>query len=581
MTRSIFESAWSHKTCLLAGFLACCLSLASNSSAGAASAAENLLRLVPEDTALCLLVENLRGHAATFLSSPFVKLFKTSPLGKEILASTEVAKLHDADAEFQKKFKLTLGQLRDDILGDAIVFAYSPGPVDHPERERGVVLLEARSSVRLAKLVEELLARQKEAGEIKTVEERSRGRYKYLAAAGPKSPGFYWREESLLAVTSDEALLFELMSRRDKPPQEPTFKSRFPGLEAKDRALSLWLNPKPYRPLLEKQASLVQGPQLAAFNTFLQYWRALDCVGVFVTHAEDLQVTIAIEGRPDELPPGASNLFLKAPAPSGDLAGRWPKDAFLTLTRSIDLPGAFAGASEFMDPSTRENLKVAVEKKAAAALGQDLLGEALPILGPDWGICFSAPPSSEPGWFPHLLAAVRVHPTSAEPTPELLVLNALNSLATLVVLGQNQIKPGAISLRSRVVDGTEVKYLASDKEFPPGLQPAFACRGGYLVIGSSPAAIGRFAPQISARPSNGGPFFQILFKPLVTYLRERREALAAYRAAHDGVSKTEVSAGLERVISIFDLLDRIDISSQPLPGGFACSLRLRFAAPLR
>jgi hypothetical protein len=180
-----------------------------------------------------------------------------------------------------------------------------------------------------------------------------------------------------------------------------------------------------------------------------------------------------------------------------------------------------------------------------------------------------------------LLAAVRVHPTSAEPAPELLVLNALNSVATLAVLLHNQTKPGSLSLRSRVLDGTEIKYLASDKEFPPGLQPAFACRGGYLVLASSPSAIGRFAPQSSTRTSTGGPFFQILFKPLVSYLRERREALAAYRAAHDGLSKTEVSAGLERFISILDLLDRIDISSQPLPGGIAWNVRLRFAAPLR
>jgi hypothetical protein len=556
-------------------------SRASVPEAQATTAPETLLRLVPEDMALCLVVEDLRGHANAFLASPFMQRFLTSPLGKELVAAPETAKLREVDTELQKKFQITLAQLRDDILGDAIVLAYSPGPIDKPERERGLFLLEARHPELLAKFLEQVLARQKESGEAKSLEERVRGPHKYVVAVGPHSTRFYLRAGAILAVTSEEALLFEIMTRLDDRASRPAFKGRFPNLDPSGRFLSLWINPKPYRPLLQKQASLVQGPQLAAFNTFLQYWNALDCVGIFVAHGEDCQVTIAIEGRPDVLPPGASNLFLKAPASSGDLAGRWPRDAFLTLTRSIDLPGAVAGVSEFMDAPTRLNLKTAFEQKATAVLGQNLVGETLPILGPDWGLCFSAPPSSEAGWFPHLLAAVRVHPTPTEPAPESLVLNALNNVAALAVLVQNQVKPGSMSLRSRVLDGTEIKYLVNEKEFPPGLQPAFACRGGYLLLGSSPAAIARFAREPSAPASATGPFFQLLFKPFVAYLRERREALAAYRALHDGVTKADASAGLERFINVFELLDQVDISSQPLSNGFAWKLRLKLAAPLR
>jgi hypothetical protein len=281
------------------------------------------------------------------------------------------------------------------------------------------------------------------------------------------------------------------------------------------------------------------------------------------------------------LPSGAVNLFLKPPAPSSDLAGRWPPGAFLTLTRSIDLPGTIEGVSEFMDPPTRQHLRTTIEQKAAAVLGQDLVGETLPILGPEWGVCFSAPPSSEPGWFPHLLAAVRLHPTPVEPAPELLVMNGLNSLATLAVFAQNQVKPGSVSLRSRVLDGTEIKYLTNEKEYPPGLQPAYACRGGYLVFGSSPAAIGRFAARNLGQASAGSPFFQIRFPPFLAYLRERKEALAAYRAAHDGLTKAEASAGLERFAALLELLDRFEVASQPLPNGLAWSVRVRLSASLR
>ena len=50
-------------------------------------------------------------------------------------------------------------------------------------------------------------------------------------------------------------------------------------------------------------------------------------------------------------------------------------------------------------------------------------------------------------------------------------------------------------------DKVEIKYLANDKAYPPGLQPAFALKGGYLVLASSPEAIRRFTPPTGRTPS--------------------------------------------------------------------------------
>ena len=150
-----------------------------------------------------------------------------------------------------------------------------------------------------------------------------------------------------------------------------------------------------------------------------------------------------------------------------------------------------------------------------------------------------------------------------------------------MVFAQNQLKPGTISLRSRILDGTEIKYLANDKEFPPGLQPAFACRGGYLVLGSTPAAIARFAARTPNQGAANCPFLQILIPPLLAYLRERQETLAAYHAAHDGLNKAEALGGLERLTAFLELLDRVDIDSHSIPNGLAWSLRVQLAAPLR
>jgi hypothetical protein len=481
----------------------------------------------------------------------------------------------------QKNLEISLVQLRDDIFGDLLVLAYSPGPADKPDKERGLLLLEARNPERLAKILDRLLALQKESGEVTRVQEQTLGRHKYLMAVRQRETNFYLRSGAILAVTSDESVLRDVIARLDNPAAQSIFKDRFPSLDSAGRIVSLWLNPKPYRALLERQIGLVKGAQLAALQTFLRYWNALDCVGLFITHRDDCEITFAVEGRLGELPPGGSNMLFKPPAPTNDLAGRWPPEAFLTLTRSIDLPGTLVGVSEFMDLATRQQLQSTFEQKASALLGQDVVGEALPTLGPEWGGCIAAPPSMDAAWFPHMLAAVRIHATTAEPAPELHLMNTLNSLANLAVFAQNQVRPGSMSLRSRVHDGTEIRYLANDKEFPPGLLPAFACRGGYLVLGSSPAAIVRFAPHRPDGAHAEGPFFQVLFRPLVTYLRERQDVLATYQAAHNGVTQVEAKARLERLTALVELLNRFEIASRPLPNGLALSLRLQFAAPLR
>ena len=410
--------------------------------------------------------------------------------------------------------------------------AYSPAH-RQTDREQGLLLLEARDPDRLAQVLERLLALQKESGEVKTVDPLSRGHHKFLKVVDKHSTTYYLRSGSILAVTGQEAVLTDVMARIDNPAVISIFKGRFPGLDPSGRILSIWLNPRPYRALLEKQAGLVKGAQVAAFNTFLRYWNALDCVGLFVTHKDDCELTIAIEGRPGELPPGAANLWSKRAAAATDLAGRWPAGAFLTLTSCIDLPGTMLGVSEFMDAATRQQVQASIEQKASAMLGQDVVREAIPSIGPECGLSISAPSGVESGWFPHVLAAVRVRATPADPTPELLLVNTLNSLATLAVFAQNQGKPGSMSLRSRILDGTEIKYLACSSEFPPGLEPAFAWRGGYLLLGSSPAAIARFSSRSPERPSSNAAFLQMLFPPLVAYLRERQDVLAAYHAAHE------------------------------------------------
>src|SRR5205823_4064105 len=104
-------------------------------SAQAPSPREELVRLVPEDVALCLVVTDLRTQGDKLLNSPWVKALKDSPLVQALGDAPELLKLAEIRKQIQKHLKVDWDQLRDDILGDAVVFAYRPAPPGQPEKE--------------------------------------------------------------------------------------------------------------------------------------------------------------------------------------------------------------------------------------------------------------------------------------------------------------------------------------------------------------------------------------------------------------------------------------------------------------
>src|SRR5262245_3652907 len=103
--------------------------------AGPVSAAppdEELLRLALNDANFVLLVNDVRGHSAALLDSPFMHSFGGSKLGQAVAAMPEVAKLESARKQLEAALGVEWSRIRDDILGDAVMFAYQAGPPGHP-----------------------------------------------------------------------------------------------------------------------------------------------------------------------------------------------------------------------------------------------------------------------------------------------------------------------------------------------------------------------------------------------------------------------------------------------------------------
>src|SRR5262249_16543112 len=142
-------------------FLTLGILLALTVRARAESARDELLQMVPDDVGFGLVVEDLRVHAAQLLESPFVQQFKKSPMGALLSSDRDWQKLIAGREQIEGLLEQEWGKLRDGIFGDAVVFAFRPGPPDKPHDDQVLFLLWARDPKALEKLVERVNALQK------------------------------------------------------------------------------------------------------------------------------------------------------------------------------------------------------------------------------------------------------------------------------------------------------------------------------------------------------------------------------------------------------------------------------------
>src|SRR5215207_8187603 len=107
-------------------------------SAAAAGPRDDLLRFVPDDYTFCVVVQNLRQEGKGGERNSFLKNVADSPVIKGLQSAPEAAKFQEAFQSILKELGVTQEQLRDDLLGDALVFAYRKGPQGEESREDGL-----------------------------------------------------------------------------------------------------------------------------------------------------------------------------------------------------------------------------------------------------------------------------------------------------------------------------------------------------------------------------------------------------------------------------------------------------------
>ena len=548
---------------------------------------DELLRLVPPDAGFCFILQDLRGHARAFLESPFAGQLLDSPVGVAVRRAPETGKLLETANYLQARLQIDWARVRDDIVGDAVVLAFWPGPVDHPEEEQGLILLRAREPRALATLVDRLEEFLKQPGKAAASEQREYNGVAYAAWNDGKKVTYAYRRGPVLALTHQENLLRRVMDldRQAPPDAEPSVTRQLRRLGAERALATLWVNPRSFEAGIEPRNSSTSSVEAAVRRTILAYWKALDGVVLSASvQKADLELSLALLLSEGRLPEPARTMLARG-AQASELWAYFPPNAMFTVAGRIDSVGMTELLCQFLTDPVRKFARETVDRYVRNSLGQDVAAEVLPYLGPDWGFCVTAPGPDRKGWFPNVTGALRIQPNGRQPPLDRILFDTLNGLALLAVFAYNNAHPDQLALRTVMQGQVEVRYLTNEKSFPAGLQPAFALKGGYLVVGSSPAAVSLFR---KATPTAGVPSSQpevrllrLSLTEVRRYLASQADVVTAFIAEKEQLSTEEAARRLNDLLGAIQLFDQVEIGQRCSPGQLALTLRVKTAQPMK
>jgi hypothetical protein len=481
----------------------------------AASPKDELLRRVPADVGFVAAVQDLRDGWRRLHASPFARQLLQTTADREVAASTDWAKLAELDKTLQQDLGLPWTRLRDDVLGDAVVFAY------RPEGDEGLVLIWARDSAAAATMFERLDVSQKKSGQLLETGARSHaGRaYKHRRRKGEPDE-FQYQNGQLVAFGSGEALLKHVIESDNRPGDAAApLSQQLRALGVDSASAVWWVNPRAFDKAIGEKARAASGQAAAVMTALALHWQALDGLAVFLDLNADARGGLAVAARSDALP-APTRLFLREAAAPSALAETFPADALVTLTGRLPLPAALQLGPVFLPAEARAQLHDAARKTLGAVVSPEVL-DALPSrLGPDWGVCVTRPVE---GQLPAVTAAVRLADPPGQPPAAGKMFDAVHTLFTFAALGYNTRAAEPVTARSERQGDVEVRYFDGAGVARWGIRPAYAWKGGYLVVATSPEVVRRFTPPGDApRPpaADQASFLRVALRGWAAYLRD-------------------------------------------------------------
>ena len=527
---------------------------------------EEVLRLVPPNVGFCLLVENLRSQSDAFLQSRFAQRLMASPLGVRLCSSNEAKKLAQVKAKLERDLGIPLGQIRDEILGDAFALAYRPGSPGQDASEQGLFVVHARNPDLLARLLARIDRLHQQSGQLKELEKRVHRGTPYTCRRGEKNSTFRFIHGPLFVFATQESLLKEVIDRRATATGESPLAREFRLLGLENQLIALWVNPRAFDPAfdltIERRAEKPSALRATALKTSQAYWRALKGLGISLAVKGDMELGLRVRVQPERLPEAARRLWT-ASAQASELWQRFPNNAILTVAGRAEVLAVAEMLADFLPEPTREAARAAAGRALGVPLRPEALRQLLTHIGPDMGLCIPTLGPEENRNLTPFVAAVGVGRGQPDSPAAGVLLSAVRSWAERRIEILNQTPPGTIRLQTETRDNVKISFVSGGR-FPAGLAPAFAFKGGYLLLASNPDAIARFPAAAPSLLKSGDEIPLLRFSPsaLAELIKTRRGALTAHLARAHQASAGEIQTRLDDVLGTLELFDRVELVSQ-------------------
>ena len=174
-------------------------------------------------------------------------------------------------------------RVREEILGDAVVVAYRPGPPIGRE-EAGLFLVRARNVDLLNQLVQRLNDIQRDSGDLKELVVCKHQNISYFCRVEAKGKTFYYLNGPVLAFSPQETAIRQVidLDRNATSSANVPLARELDLLGANDALATLWINPRVFEPEIERSCKRAEGAEAAVRKAVLSYWKALEATALLV-----------------------------------------------------------------------------------------------------------------------------------------------------------------------------------------------------------------------------------------------------------------------------------------------------------
>jgi hypothetical protein len=501
--------------------------------------ANALLRLVPPEVAVVVTIEGLRDQARAFGASKLAADLVKLPAVKAWLDSEKYHQFERSRAQIETALHANMNDLRDELLGDAVVLALRlpADPGADASQGGGLVLVQARDQGLLTRLIVFVNTAQRDSGELTRVVDYQRGgatyhQREFPPAAGKSSEWYVDFSDGTFAFSNSESLIQAVVDRKVParavaagagagPRIEPGLGDQ-PRFQKVERLLPargvarMFVDPRHFeRAITAAPAS--KPSDLRVRELLERYIAAVDYAGASLEWSDAGIVVSAVETlNSSQLDPWMRR-WARDGRPADPKLLRVPSTAVALVSGRLDAVSLFDGLALLVAEADKPKLANFEAVLTGLLLGQELRSRVLPQLGPGIVAYLDAvadlgqgAPTAEvaptaPRPFPVVLAVSVSSESGTSSTVSVLdaVENALRTVLALSALDEKR-GQGRGRITTQQVAGAAVTTL----DLPIPFAYAIDRANHRVVVGTKAAAVVRYL-ECSSDPA-AGQFFRKL-----------------------------------------------------------------------